>query len=255
MILVNKFFTHLRENGLILSLLKVCDYLAFKLNRNENSLNPLTLKKGALWLVLNQKGISILHQEFTLTQNIGFHSAIKNLETLHDSTQADWEILFGSESRMVLAQRWWNLPIQQLWEVSLEGENRIRWITQMIVENIISLEEIKLGIILHPLYSWVKISEREIPLPSLDQEWAKAELGIPQAEIGNEIILKNEGGETRFPSFKFSVGEAFAPYEFIVQNTNNYLNGRYLQLGFLNEQEFPSGKYKLAEIYIELKKL
>lgn len=242
--LVKKTFYYFKTKGVILTLIKICDYMLYKIRKRKIKFNPITIIGDNVWLTTDPKGVNFGYQDKELTVNVGFHTSVKCIEKLHDSTQADWKFERVSQG-LLIKQRFWNLPLNQIWEIYL-NEHRIFWTIVMDVENILILDEIKAGILLNSAYQIIKINGNKYYFPEINN----GEL-FNIWENKSHFIIQTP---SQCPDIKFSIRKSLYPANFVVQNMDQSLNGRLIQMGIFRTVELPAGKYRLAELELELLK-
>lgn len=240
---VKKVIYYLRTKGVIGTFIKIWEYIVYIIKRKKSAFRPIIVKENNIWLVSNPKGMNFGYKEKELTVNVGFQSGIKCLEKLHDSTQADWEFE-RSNHGLIAKQRWWNLPLNQIWYVTL-SEDKISWTIILDVENILIIDEIKTGVLINGnYYKTITVKEERFQFPE-SYNWEL--LGVWQDK--NSFILQ---GDSSTPDIKFEIQKSLFPLSLIVQNTDSYIRGRLIQIGILTPLELSAGKYKLAELRMEL---
>jgi len=240
--LIKKFVHHLRTKGVIYTFIRTWEYILYKLRERKSKFRPITVKENDLWLVSNPKGVKFGYGGKELTVNVGLHTSVKCIEKLHDSTQADWEFEEINQ-KLIAKQRWWNLPMHQIWYITL-SKNKISWTVILNVENIMILEEIKAGILTNGDYKNITINGKRYQFPE-SYNWEL--LGGWQDK--NSLILQ---GNSSIPDIRFEVRKSLFPISLIAQNTDNHLRGRLVQIGIFTPVELPAGKYELVELRMEL---
>ncbi len=241
-----KTIKHLKQQGLIITIIKIFDYISFKKNlKRKHSFNPTVLNDSFLKIITNPKGINVFYKDINLTKNIGFHSAIRNLERWHDSTQSECTFEKKSDSFIIANISLWNLPIKQIWNISIEN-NKINWDILLDVENIVFLEELKFGVIIDPHYDILEVNSKENFLPDIHKEWQAIEL-LKESNV----ILKNKNDNGIYPAFKFYFQGHSIDFNTIVQNMDAYSAARLLQIVSTQEIEYGYGKYKIATMTFE----
>jgi len=207
-----------------MTLIKSYDYLSFKTaERNIKKIRPLLIRREGITLSTNPKGVDLISDNISITKNIGFHGAIKNLEKWHDSTQADFNFL-KKEDSLIVESWWWNVPIKCKWVITAKSRS-IMWSTILMVENCITIEEIKVGLIIDESYNDFFLNENNLA-------------------VSANSILPN------IPSLKFKVIESLYPCKTIAGNLNTHNNSGLLQVVIEDELEFESGEYKLFKLEI-----
>jgi hypothetical protein len=242
--LVKKIFYYFKTKGVILTLIKIWDYMLYKIRKRKIKFNPITIIGDNVWLTTNPRGVNFGHQDKELTVNVGFHTSVKCIEKLHDSTQADWKFERIGQG-LLIKQRFWNLPLNQVWKINLD-KNKIYWSVVMDIENILILDEIRAGILVNSAYKSIKINGKKYYFPEIN-DWEL--LGI--WENKSHFIIQTP---SQCPDIKFSIQKSLYPANFVAQNTDRYLNGRLIQMGIFRAVELPVGKYRLAELELELLK-
>ncbi len=240
--LINKTYHYLKNKGLILTLLKIWDYIIYKLKIRKIKFTPVKVNQGNLGIISIPKGVNLECKDKNLTTNVGLHISIKCIEKLHDSTQADWEFRRNTQG-LIVKQRWWNLPLSHIWYITVHP-NKIIWTITMEIENVLILDEIKVGILIKSDYNKVKIDDNIYSFPEA-KNWEL--LGI--WENKNSLIFLTA---QNYPEIRFRILESLYPVSLIAQNTDEYLNGRLVQMGFLKTLEFPAGRYGLAKLEVEI---
>jgi len=224
-----KTLHYIKKKGLILTFLKIWDYILFKGRSKKKAFKTMSICSDEFTVVTNPRGINLLYKDVLLTNNIGFHSALKNLEKWHDSTQPELYFQKLSSDKILAKQYCWNLPLTQYWEISLQS-NKILWQVFLELENSIVIEEFKAGIIL-----------ANVSLPEADEV-------DPDTK---EILFKVKKNLSDITKLKFSVIDSINTSRIIIQNTNEFLNGRSIQAAILNEDLYSTGRHQMFKIMLE----
>ena len=86
--IIKKTHHYLRNKGLILTLLKIWDYILFQINVRKSKFTSVLLWDNPVAAVINSKNIKIIFQKDTIcTCNSGFYLEIKNLDFWHDNNR------------------------------------------------------------------------------------------------------------------------------------------------------------------------
>jgi len=243
---IKKTVHYIKGKGLILTFLKIWDYILFKGKSKRKVFKTMSIYNDEFAVVTNPKGINLMYKNILLTNNIGFHSALKNLEKWHDSTQSEFYFQKLSSNQILAKQHWWNLPLTQYWKILLKN-NKILWQVFLETENSIAIEEFKAGIILNAFYNRLEIKTADISLPKIDDTWRMT--GIPPDT--KEALFKAKKNLPNIPKLKFSIIDSINTSRVIVQNTNGFLNGRFIQAAILNEVLYNTGHHHMFKIMLE----
>ncbi|MDD5614451.1 MAG: hypothetical protein PHQ54_05220, partial [Candidatus Omnitrophica bacterium] len=206
-------------------------------------LKPLSLPGEDFYLISNLKGLNIISNGKRVTGNIGAHSAIKILEKWHDSTQAEFQFEKNKDS-LIVRQWCWNIPAVQRWVFTI-NKNIILWDSELEVENFMSIEEIKTGLILNSCYDKITIGDNTILLPDLNSSWEQIE--IPSNT--KEVLIGIDNNTLGFPDIVF---KSFLSGSIVIQNADKNINGRFVQASITEEKEYPAGKYNIFNAEIKI---
>ncbi|MDP8216559.1 MAG: hypothetical protein P9L98_04510 [Candidatus Kaelpia imicola] len=246
-LILKKLPSFLKDKGIIITSIKIYEYLLFRTaERKKRKAKPLSILKDDITVITNSKGVSLIAGGRFITNNVGFHSAIKNLEKWHDSTQAEFKFIKRAGS-LIIKEWWWNLPLKYKWVFTLK-ERSILWKGSLIVENYIMIEVIKTGLIVNNIYDSLVLGKKSLDLPEKSLQWQEMD------RIGKRTLLTLgvKDNPLSFPDLKFKIINSLYPCKMIVQNTDNYLNGRLLQMIMEDEREYRSGEYELFELEISV---
>ncbi len=246
-IILKKLIFFLRDQGVVVTVIKTYEYLSFKIIEKKNKrTKPLLILKDDITVITNFKGVSLMVAGKFITNSVGFYSAIKNLEKWHDSTQAEFKFVKKSNS-LIIQEWWWNLPLKYNWIFTLK-ENSIIWKGSIVIENCIMVEEMKVGLIVNNIYDSLILDQKIFGLTKKNFQWQET-TNIKRDSL---LTLGVKDNPLNFPNIQFNVVNSLYPCKTIVQNTDNYLNGRLLQAVMEGETEYLPGKYDIFELEISI---
>jgi hypothetical protein len=253
--LFKKFIFIKREKGFIYALIKVVDYLNFLYKKKKIASKINILNEDRITLIAKNSSLNIYWDNKPITSNVGLHSAILNLETWHDSTKADWKI-HSFDDKMKISLRFWNLPITQFWTFKLD-KNSINWKIEMEVEEYLLIEQIKAGLIILPNYTiWMtkRRGGKFPPISNWEKVWLKNdEKIIFLSEDGPLHVSGIDISSLYLPALIFKINATKFNQEPILQNTDKFINGRFLQTAIASGKEYIPAMYEIFDIkiYIE----
>jgi len=246
-IILKKITSFLREKGIIITFIKIFDYLIFKkAEKKKKKVVPILIFKDDITVVTNSNGIDLIVGKNFITNNCGFHSAVKNLEKWHDSTQAEFRFKREGDS-LIVKERWWNLPLKCNWVFTLKKRSVI-WKVTLIVENHIVIEEIKSGLIINNIYDSLILDKKRLDLPWDNFQWQE----MFKIKRKTPLTISIKDSLLNFPDLKFKIIDSLYLSKTIVQNTDDHLNGRLLQAIMEGEVEYRPGEYRLFELEISI---
>jgi hypothetical protein len=218
-----KLICFLRENGIIITILKINDYLSFKISGLKiKRIKPLSLENDFIKLKAELKGMSLTFQDNPEAGAIGFYAAVKNLEAWHDSAEADFSFQKKADS-LIVKPHLWNIPLDWDWTVTLKDRGLI-WRGALEVENCILTEGIKAGFVINSVYQEIVLSKDYRTL------MAKSPL-------------------SNIPNLNLKLIDACYCFEVKAESLNCDENeNKIIEIAIKDELKFKSGKYQLFNL-------
>ncbi|MDP8233221.1 MAG: hypothetical protein P9M06_00235 [Candidatus Saelkia tenebricola] len=247
--IVKKTFHHFKENGVLLTFMKTWDYVSFKIKSKKiKGLKTISVNANDIRVTANPTQIHINFKDISLTNNVGLSSRLKNLDKYHDSIQSKFSFQKLNNNKILVKQYWWNLPLTQLWEISLKSNTMI-WEVFLNLENSISIEEFQSGIILNHtcINNQISVKNREFSLPKTTN--IKNIVKFPLNE--KEVSFKIRDNSSEIGKLKFSIIDSINVSQIIIQNTTRFSNGYFVQAALLNEKIYNAGCHKIFKIVLE----
>jgi hypothetical protein len=96
--------------------------------------------KGHLKFIFDEGRGKIFWRTKELTAGLGLYTSARALGIWHDSYQAIWDIEQKDRNKIVAKGDWPYIPISQLWQIELAGDNEILFTVDMDVYEEVTLE-------------------------------------------------------------------------------------------------------------------
>ena len=131
--------------------------------------NMVTAEK--LKITCSVYGIKMFWKNCEVTKNTGLNIAVNTLGLWTDSSKADWQVVERGINFLKVKVVFRELPLNQLWRMSLEREGQIYWEVDMEVEEPLHIDELRMLCMVNPRYkNWLN-KHQEKPFPRLDGQW------------------------------------------------------------------------------------
>jgi len=113
-----------------------------KQHKLEKDLYRRSLQISSLkYKIFFDKGCGRIYwRKIELTKEFGLYTSILSSKCWHDSTRAVWSIEKATQKEIFTRGKWLYLPIEQIWQISVE-ENYILWKIHMVVNEEVIVEE------------------------------------------------------------------------------------------------------------------
>ncbi len=201
-----------------------------KLKSKLLSQRTLTSKNLKVYADTEKKAVRIYYKDLEITKAFGLHTSFLIDNNWYGNSEAEWQVE-KKNSMLILQFSWKKLRINQRWKLTLK-ENSIFWQIESEIKNLPNLKLFKFGIFLSEKYNTFFSGAQQENFPEEFNSWRDMELndfqagliGVRKRENYPAIVLENKNKLQAF-----------------IQNSNNNLSSRVLQLGtFLspNQKKF-----------------
>ena len=249
----SKFKQHLSSGGLPYAIWRGAKYFIFlaKVRYKKSKIDLNFIAKGKISIVCTESGIKIFWANAELTTGIGLHSLINTLGLWTDSSKANWSIIERGNDYFILKVIFQELPVNQIWKVKIEDQQKINLQIDMEVEEDLRINEIRvMGLIKDYYKNWV-CDYKQGDFRRLDKELSDVYLSNQPAHL---IGVRFPVGKTGFlNAFSFDCNDSnWLP---IIQNPPSSVNGRLIGVRSVFSKEkthYPIGNYHIISIGLDL---
>ena len=240
----------------------VCFKTEVSLNKNENAVIKdcqLLLSEGKLKLLLDKNKACIFWREAQLTKGLGLYTSLRSAGRWYDSSSSAIWNYSREDKNIISTAKWLYLPLRQLWQFSLKGENTIQLIVKMIVDKKIDVDRLQTNIMLSGTYKrWMTNNEGGL-FPdfegNIDDDWQVlwSDADIIKADENYIGVADGRDSNNYLPIVKLIPGSIDPEWQLNILNSDLYHRGRVLQYlkkenTVLSPGEYP---YFKGEILIE----
>ncbi|MBI4846198.1 MAG: radical SAM protein [Candidatus Omnitrophica bacterium] len=198
----------------------------FKKRLQTTKRKPI-LSSGKLSIDCCEDGIKLYWDGKELTESVGLNTSVCVYGLWYDSSRAEWEIMGNSHARCVIRNTWKNIPVSQLWTITTDNDNLIKWDVKMIVDTRIDIEESKASIILNSRYKkWIAGDD----LGFFPREMSWNEVQIPGKAVKNIGVQSVKDKDWKFPSVQIIFLEKQEGVKPQLQNAGKKINARLLSV-------------------------
>ncbi|MFC1709626.1 B12-binding domain-containing radical SAM protein [Candidatus Omnitrophota bacterium] len=129
----------------------------FSLNKIKRQQGFLTnIEKNGIKLICSAREIHIFWNGLEVTRWPGLNIGIDSLGTWTDSTKADWQIIEKKDDSLKIRIVFRDLPIIQVWSLSIKEDSGISWDVDMEIEGRLHIDEIRLiGFVNSRFKTWI----------------------------------------------------------------------------------------------------
>ncbi|MFC1666695.1 B12-binding domain-containing radical SAM protein [Candidatus Omnitrophota bacterium] len=239
--LVFKFWNYIFTKGLSFAIYKVFDYMRFAVKRSElyQRTNMHKIEKGRLKILFGLGKVNILWDNVELTKGVGLFTSISLYKNWSNSSQADWHIIKASGDSVTMRNDWKNLPISQLWRLSIIDENKIDWDIKIIYKEDTTLDMEKAGIMLSEKYDKWIVGDREGEF-SLGRNWQE----INFKDVSKrEVRATRSTPSSRFPdiALEYSIDGISGVLQ--IQSSSRDLKARFINTNLASRYYYKRGEY------------
>ncbi len=152
--ILKRIKAHFKKGGLLYVGLRVVKYLKFliisliiKIKRDKKksvTLKETVLSSDNLKIVVLNSGINFLWKDVLFTVHPGVNLGFNILGLWNDSARADWHIVEKATNYLKIKVYFWELPLNQTWEIKLLSKNRVKIDIWLEVEEWLHIDEIRL---------------------------------------------------------------------------------------------------------------
>jgi len=244
-----KFKRHLKEGGFFYAFYRGIKYFLFLFKRYKSQKELMrgkrlkvaaTIQNQDLKIICYGGDVKIFWRDVEITKNVGLSSSICTLKSWDNSHRAQWQV--EERGTIIIAKnKWEDLPISQIWKIWIDKEGQILWVIDMEVEELLELEERRVGLMVSSEYKrWVNsYEEKEFPLI---KEWKDMKLKYLDSRcIGVRGYIKDE---KQLPSILFDFSQEKLKALPQIQNTDCRENARVLQVRMPGKKRYSPGTYR-----------
>ncbi|MDD5119810.1 MAG: radical SAM protein [Candidatus Omnitrophica bacterium] len=219
-----KFKEHLRRKGLLYAFLRGLKYFIFLLRSScrKNKVNFNFIAKGKTSIICTASGLKIFWGNKELTSGIGLHSLVNTLGLWTDSVTASWQIIERGPDYFILKVVFKALPLNQIWKIKIEKQERISLDIALEVEEELNIDELRvMGLVSNKYKSWF-CDYKQGDFSRLDDKFSDVYFGnSPARLIGVRFPLGEPGFLNAF-SFDCDDKDWFA----VIQNPPSFTDAR-----------------------------
>lgn len=238
-----KFREHARA-GLLYALYRGIKYSIFlckKIKIGLSEPDSVMLSRGKLSLLCKDCGIKLIWDGVDITEGIGLNVAVNTFGIWTNSTKAEWHLLEKTGKLLKFRLVFKELPMSQVWALSIDEEARLDWQIHMEAEEYLNISEFRVVCLTNPNYkSWL-INYSQSDFPRLDPGWRQLYFDlVPKDLVGVRFYVGNKV----LPAFTLE-SQTGNFYPFVqnppVENNSHIIGFRFVPSG--ESREFDAGNY------------
>ncbi|MBU0634757.1 MAG: radical SAM protein [Candidatus Omnitrophica bacterium] len=204
-----------------------------------------------LQLVFDAGHVKLFWKKREISKGVGLTTSFYYDDNWHDSSQGDWKLQKESKNKIGIKLKWANVPMQQDWKISIEGDV-VTWSICMQIKKNVQILECKAGIMVQDAYNIWKDDLGVGRFPKITG-WEEIELYNSDSLI-LETMSDDLAGKDRLPELELKLEEKLGSNIYPqLQNTSSRINARILQMRRLRVDQFLPGNYLNFNLEIKIK--
>ncbi len=221
-------------------------------NYLTNLEDEFILSNGKLRLTFDNGRCVLGYDGMTLTKSEHISTSVYVNGKWYSSNLAHWDIKKQGKDKIIITGTWPSLPLIQVWEIELTGENCFLWKVNMRLNEELCIEQQHCYVMGCKDYTqWFsKYGAGKFPDGFLETEMDMDQKCIPDGEIG--LMSQN----VQLPTLSIKFSNKFHNFAKIF-NSDFYNKARTLRIEKVEPEEdikFPAGQYPCFKLNIALNK-
>lgn len=218
----------------------------------EKLQDEFILSNGKLRLTFDNGRCVVGYDGMTLTKSEHISTSVYVNGKWYSSNLAHWDIKKQGKDKIIVTGTWPSLPLIQIWEIELTGEDCFLWKVSMRLNEELGIEEQHCYVMGCKDYTqWFsKYGAGKFPSIFLETEMDMVQKCIPDGEIG--LMSQN----VQLPTLSIKFSNEFHNFAKIF-NSDFYNKARILRIEKVEPEEdikFPTGQYPCFKLHIALNK-
>lgn len=206
---------------------------------------------GRIKIKFGEGQVRLYWKDREISKGVGLNTSFYYGERWFDSSQANWKLEKQSLEAIIVKLTWDNVPVRQLWKISINADNTINWSAEMEIKRPVQLLEYKSGIMLQPDFNMWKDDLGVGKFPPL-QDWEEIELYNSKSK---QLTVLEHGAEkeNKLPILELSLEGPMENNTYPqIQNTDLKTKARIIQMRRLKIEQFVPGLYGYFDLKLKL---
>ena len=228
----NKFKQHFLCGGLFYAIRRGIKYLMFISRKKVSPQKDCFISSGPLRLLLHNHGIQVFWFDKQITVGSGLSVGVNTLGLWTDSSKSDWQLLEGSADFFKIRISFNDIPLVQLWKISIHNQNRIIWEIESQNTEWLHIDELRIVHLLSSAYTSWFCGYKQGVFSRFGKEWWDYELNQSSSQLTGVRFSKEDTG---LPALSFEITDKDS--KIIIQNSSYQEGLRVVGFRFVNQDD------------------